>query len=301
MFRVKVPATSANIGPGFDSLGIAFNLYNEFEFSEVNKGISFYGFKEEFSNTDNIVYKAMELCFEKCNYKPMGLKIGLVNENIPISRGLGSSSTCIVAGLLGANAIMNNPLSIEELFKLGVEIEGHPDNIAPAFFGDMIVSVVEDGEVYYNKINIKEGLSFIALIPEFELSTSLSREVLPAQINFKDAVYNVSRVSLMISSFISGKFDLLKYCCKDALHEKYRSPLIKNYNLVHNKCMDLDALCCFLSGAGPTIMAIIKNDNKEFLEKLNTFIKDENIPWRIKELSIDNLGATVFKGGTNER
>lgn len=301
MVRVKVPATSANIGPGFDSLGIAFNLYNEFEFSEVNEVINFYGFKEEFSNIDNIVYKAMEICFEKCKYKPKGLKIGLVNENIPISRGLGSSSTCIVAGLLGANAIMNNPLSIEELFKLGVEIEGHPDNIAPAFFGDMIVSVVEDGEVYYNKINIKEGLSFIALIPEFELSTSLSREVLPAQVNFKDAVYNVSRVSLMISSFISGKFDLLKYCCKDALHEKYRSPLIKNYNLVYNKCMDLDALCCFLSGAGPTIMAIIKNDNKEFLEKLNTFIKDENIPWSIKELSIDNLGATVFKGGTNER
>lgn len=300
MVKVRIPATSANMGPGFDTLGIAFTLYNEFEFSEDDKGISFYGFKEEFSNKENIVYKAMITCFNQCGYNPKGLKISLVKEDIPISRGLGSSSTCIVAGLLGANHIMGNPLSIEELFKIGVNIEGHPDNIAPAFFGGMTVSVVEGKEVLFNKIDVKEGISFVAIIPDFELSTSLARKVLPKEVKFKDAIYNISRVSLMISAFSNGNYELLKYGCKDTMHEKYRSPLIKNYDLVYNKCISLGALSCFLSGAGPTIMVIIKDNEKEFIKSIKNFLKDEHISWNVRDLSIDNSGAMVFKGGTNE-
>lgn len=301
MVKVMVPATSANIGPGFDSLGIAFNIYNEFEFSEIEEGIEFHGFKREFCNKENIVYRAMELCFKRANYKIKGMKIGLLKENIPISRGLGSSSSCIVAGLIGANCIMGNPFKIEELFKLGVEFEGHPDNIAPAFFGGMVISVMEDNEVIYNNIPIKDGIKFISLIPSFELSTSSAREVLPKEIPFKDAVYNISRVSLMISAFISGKFELLKYACKDTLHEKYRSPLIKNYDLVYNKLLELDALCCFLSGAGPTIMGIIKDSNKDIIKELEGFFKEKNLDWTIKELTVDNLGAQLIKGESNEK
>ena len=300
MIRVRVPATSANMGPGFDSLGIAFNLYNEFEFSEEGTENKFYGFKEEFCNEENIVYKAMITCFEKCNYNSKGVKISLLKEDIPISRGLGSSSTCIVAGLLGANNIMGNPLSIDELFKIGVEIEGHPDNIAPAFFGGMVVSVLDDGEALYNKIDIKRGITFVAIIPDFELSTSTARKVLPKKVSLKDAVYNISRASLMISAFVNGNYDLLKYGCKDAIHEKYRSPLIKNYDLVYNKCISFGALSCFLSGAGPTIMVLIKNDEKEIVNKIRDFLRSENISWKVKELAIDNLGAIVYKGDTNE-
>lgn len=300
MVKIRVPATSANMGPGFDSLGIAFNLYNEFEFSEEGTENKFYGFKEEFCNEENIVYKAMITCFEKCKYKPKGIKINLLREDIPISRGLGSSSTCIVAGLLGANNIMGNPLTVNELFKIGVEIEGHPDNIAPAFFGGMVVSVLDDGEALYNKIDIKRGITFVAIIPDFELSTSTARKVLPKKVSLKDAVYNISRVSLMISAFVNGNYDLLKYGCKDAIHEKYRSPLIKNYDLVYNKCISFGALSCFLSGAGPTIMVLIKNDEKEIVNKIRDFLRSENISWKVKELAIDNLGAIVYKGDTNE-
>ncbi|MBE6053309.1 MAG: homoserine kinase [Clostridium sartagoforme] len=300
MVRVRVPATSANIGPGFDTLGIAFDLYNEFEFSEEGKENKFFGFKEEFSNEDNIVYKSMITCFKRCDYRPSGLKISLVKEEIPISRGLGSSSSCIVAGLLGANYIMGNPLSIDELFKIGVDIEGHPDNIAPAFFGGMVTSLVEDKKAIYNKIDIKEGINFISIIPNFELSTSESRKVLPKEVNISDAIYNVSRVSLMISAFANGNYDLLKYGCKDAIHEKYRTPLIDNYNLVYNKCISLGALSCFLSGAGPTIMGIIKSDEKEILNNIKSFLKEKDINWKVRKLSIDNLGAIVYKGGTNE-
>lgn len=300
MIRVRVPATSANMGPGFDTLGIAFNLYNEFEFSEEGTENKFYGFKAEFSNEENIVYKAMITCFEKCNYSYRGLKISLLKEDIPISRGLGSSSTCIVAGLLGANNIMGNPLSIDELFKIGVEIEGHPDNIIPAFFGGMVVSVIEEEEVVYNKIDVKDGINFISIIPDFELSTSAARKVLPKEVGFEDAIYNISRVSLMISAFANGNYNLLKYGCKDAIHEKYRRPLINNYDLVYNKCISLGALSCFLSGAGPTIMVLIKNDDKEIVNKIKDFLRNENISWKVKELSIDNLGAVVYKGDTNE-
>ena len=300
MIRVRVPATSANMGPGFDTLGIAFNLYNEFEFSEEENEVKFYGFKDEFSNKENVVYKAMITCFEKCRYNYKGLKISLIKEDIPISRGLGSSSTCIVAGLLGANHIMGNPLSIDELFKIGVEIEGHPDNIAPALFGGMVVSVIENGEPVYNKIDIKSGVSFISIVPDFELSTSMARKVLPKEVSFKDAIYNISRVSLMISAFANGNYKLLKYGCKDAIHEKYRSPLIENFELVYNKCIALGALSCFLSGAGPTIMVIIKDNDKEIINNIREFLKEENITWKTKELSIDNLGAIVYKGDTNE-
>lgn len=301
MYKVRVPGTSANIGAGFDSLGIAFNIYNEFSFCEIKEGLEFSGFKKEFCNEENIVYRAMKLCFEKANYKVKGLKISLVKEDIPISRGLGSSSSCIVAGLIGANLIMGKPFTDDELFKLGVEIEGHPDNIAPAFFGGMIISVIEDNKVVYNNIPIKEGIKFISLIPSFELETSCARKVLPVKVDFKDAIYNISRVSLMISAFISGKFELLRYGCKDALHEKYRSPLIKNYNLIYNKVLDLGALACFLSGAGPTIMAIAKNEDIDITNKIKEFFKDESLNWSIKELEIDNLGAYLIKGDTNEK
>ncbi|MBQ6819912.1 MAG: homoserine kinase [Clostridium sp.] len=301
MIRVRVPATSANMGPGFDTLGIAFNLYNEFEFSEEGTENKFIGFPKEFSNEENIVYKSMETCFKACNYKPSGLKISLVREDIPIARGLGSSSTCIVAGLLGANYLMGNPLTIDELYKIGVHIEGHPDNITPAFFGGMVVSVVENEEPIYNSIDVKEGVGFIAIIPDFELSTALSRKVLPEEVDFKDAVYNISRVSLMISAFMNGKYELLKYACRDSIHEKYRRPLIKNFECVYNKCIEFGALNCFLSGAGPTIMVIINKKDTNIINCIREFLKDEKINWQVKELEIDNFGAKIYQGGTHER
>lgn len=296
MVKVRVPATSANMGPGFDSIGIAFNLYNEFEFTKIDRGLEFFGFDKEYCNEDNIVYKAMDICFKKCNYKSNGIRIKLVNQDIPISRGLGSSSSCIVAGLLGANYIMGNILSKDELFKIGVEIEGHPDNIAPAFFGSMVVSVMEEDKVLYNKIDIKSGVKFISIIPNFKLSTELARSVLPSSISFKDAIFNISRAALMVSSFTTGKYELLKSSCKDALHEKYRSPLIENFDKVYDKCMELDVLATFLSGAGPTIVAVIKEDDETILKDIVDFLYKNDIKWEVKDLSVDSIGATMIEG-----
>lgn len=296
MVRVRVPATSANMGPGFDSLGIAFNLYNEFEFEEINDGLEFEGIPEEFCNTDNIIYEAMVKCFSKGNYKFKGLKIKLLKQDIPISRGLGSSSSCIIGGLIGANALMDSKLSKEEIFNIGVDMEGHPDNIAPALFGGMVIAVMEEGRAYYNLVEVKDGVKFLSIIPDFRLQTTEARAVLPTAISRADAVYNIGRAALMVSAFSNGRYDLIKFACKDAIHQNYRSKLIKHFDSVYNKMFELDAIGGFLSGAGPTLMAMYKNEDLQFRNKMDEYLSSNNIVWETIELEIDNLGARVIEG-----
>ena len=296
MIKVRVPATSANMGPGFDSLGIGLTLYNEFGFKEIESGLKFKGIPEEFCNEENIIYEAMKYCFDKAGYKIKGLEISELNQDVPISRGLGSSSTCIVGGLVGANEILGGKFSEDELLDMAVEIEGHPDNVAPALIGGMVVAITEENKTFYDKINLKGGLKFVAIVPNFRLSTEKARGVLPKEITLKDGVYNVSRAALMVSSFTSGKYELIKYACKDAFHQNYRSQLIPGFEKVYNKSYELGALGCYLSGAGPTIMVIIDEKDERFGNKLKQFLNDENLQWDILELSLDSEGATIIKG-----
>ncbi|GEP62355.1 homoserine kinase [Clostridium beijerinckii] len=296
MITVRVPATSANMGPGFDTLGIALNLYNDFGFREIEDGLKFNGMPEEFCNEDNIIYKAMKYCFDKAGYKIKGLEISEIKQDVPVSRGLGSSSTCIVGGLVGANEILGKKFSEEELLEMAVEIEGHPDNVAPALLGGMVVAIVDENKTYYDKIDVKDGIKFISIIPNFRLSTEEARKVLPKEISLKDGVYNVSRAALMVACFSSGKYELLRYACKDAFHQNYRSKLIPGFEEVYNKSYELGALACYLSGAGPTIMAIIDEKDERFSNKLKEFLQIKGLEWNILELSLDNAGATIIEG-----
>jgi homoserine kinase len=296
MIKVRVPATSANMGPGFDSLGIALNLYNEFEFRELEDGLKFKGMPKEFCNEKNIIYQAMKYCFDKAGYKIKGLEISEVKQDVPVSRGLGSSSTCIVGGLVGANEILGKKFSDDELLEMAVEIEGHPDNVAPALLGGMVVAIVDENRTFYDKVNVKGGIKFVSIIPNFRLSTAKARSVLPKEISLKDGVYNVSRAALMVACFSSGKYELIKYACKDAFHQNYRSTLIPGFEKVYNKSYELGALACYLSGAGPTIMAIIDDKDERFSNKLKEYLRIEGLEWDILELSLDNAGATIIEG-----
>ncbi|AVK50348.1 MULTISPECIES: homoserine kinase [Clostridium] len=296
MITVRVPATSANMGPGFDTLGIALNLYNDFGFREIEDGLKFNGMPEEFCNEENIIYKAMKYCFDKAGYKIKGLEISEIKQDVPVSRGLGSSSTCIVGGLVGANEILGKKFSEEELLEMAVEIEGHPDNVAPALLGGMVVAIVDENKTYYDKIDVKSGIRFVSIIPNFRLSTEEARKVLPKEISLKDGVYNVSRAALMVACFSSGKYELLRYACKDAFHQNYRSKLIPGFEEVYNKSYELGALACYLSGAGPTIMAIIDEKDERFSNKLKEFLQIKGLEWNILELSLDNAGATIIEG-----
>lgn len=297
MITVRVPATSANMGPGFDSLGIALKLYNDFGFRELEEdGLKFKGMPEEFCNENNIIYQAMKHCFDKAGYKIKGLEISELIQDVPVSRGLGSSSTCIVGGLVGANEILGKKFSDEELLDMAVEIEGHPDNVAPALLGGMVVAIVDENKTFYDKVDVKKGIKFVSIIPNFRLSTKKARGVVPQQISLKDGVYNVSRVALMVACFSSGKYNLIKYACKDAFHQNYRAKLIPGFEEVYNKSYELGALGCYLSGAGPTIMAIINEEDERFSNKLREFLKIKGFEWDILELSIDDAGATIIEG-----
>lgn len=294
-YYIKVPATSANMGPGFDSLGIAFELYNEYIFSEIEEGLVFEGIEDQFANKDNIIFIAMKKVFDHYNYKFKGLKIKIVNQQIPISRGLGSSSSCIVAGIIAAYKIMNIEFNKDDIFKYSVELEGHPDNVCPAIYGGLVSSIMEDNKPIFNTIDIKDGIKFIALIPEFKLSTEKARAILPKEITLKDGVYNVGRASLLVSIFANGNYDLLKYAMKDKFHQEYRGKLIKGYKELTEKSMEIGALSCFLSGAGPTIMTIIKENHYTFKESIEKYMEENNFNYKVVELTIDKKGATFFE------
>lgn len=294
MIRVRVPATSANMGPGFDCLGIALNMYNRFYVEEVESGLYIDGCEDSFRNENNLTYVAMQKCFEKIGYayKTKGLKISLKSD-IPVSRGLGSSASCIVGGVLAANEIAKGNLSKKEILEIASEIEGHPDNITPAVLGGMTVSIKEGNQVYYEKVNLPGNLKFCAIIPDFKIATKDSRARLPDKIPHKDGVYNIGRVSLLIAALSNGNFDLLKYACSDRLHEMYRGSLIGNYNEIVDECKRLNSLCVFLSGAGPTIMAVLREEDRFFTERMKFYLSKLENKWEIKELKPDLDGAYI--------
>lgn len=294
MLEIIVPATSANIGPGFDCLGIALNLYNKFYIEEIEDGIEIIGCEDEFSSTNNLVYKSMKYFFDnvKCNHIPKGIKID-IKSNIPISRGLGSSASCIVAGVLAANHLSKSDLTKDELLKISTEIEGHPDNVAPALFGNMIVSIIDSNKIHYNIIKIPNVIKFAVMIPDFRLSTEKSRKVLPTMVSHSDAVFNIGRVSLLISAIMNQKFDLIKVGCQDKIHQDYRGSLIQGYDNIISYANELNSLGVFLSGAGPTIMSVINYDDNNFINSMSTYLEGLESNWIIKDLKCNSFGSIL--------
>ena len=292
MIRVKVPATSANIGPGFDALGLALNLYNSFTFEEITQGLEIIGCDDRYNNSDHLVYTSMLKTFKKIGYKVKGIRISM-DAHIPVSRGLGSSATCILGGVIGANELAGCPLSKDEVLNIATEIEGHPDNIAPALYGGIVVSIMEKNMVYFSKVHAAKGIKFVALIPGFILSTKEARNVLPSTVPYRDAVYNVSRVSLLISALANGRLDLLEQGVKDALHQPYRGNLIPYFNDIINISKTLGALGIYLSGAGPTIIAMVNKEDTRFTIGIRDYLKSIGLNWEIKELELDLTGVII--------
>ena len=292
MVKIRVPASSANLGPGFDCLGIALNLYNTFTFEEIDKGLEFIGCSEKFNNEDNLVYTSMKKCFEQIGYTPTGIRI-IMQCDIPVSRGLGSSAACILGGVMGANEIAGGVLSKAEILEIATEIEGHPDNLAPALYGGMAVSVKDKKQIYVEEIKLNRTLNFCALIPDFALSTEKSRSVLPKEVSYKDALFNIGRTALLITALSNGNMDMLKVGCEDKLHQIYRGKLIANYEDITKKCRELNSKAVFLSGAGPTIMNIITEEDKKFNGEIMEYISVFQDKWTVKPLRVDYSGAII--------
>ncbi len=288
MFKVRVPGTSANIGPGFDTLGMALKIHNEITFRSISEGLEFDNVSQEYANEGNLIYQSMLKTWECIEVEKMGVALS-VTDGIPISRGLGSSAACVIAGVLGALKMADKHLSNEGILKIAMEIEGHPDNITPALIGGVTIatSVGDNNEIEYMKLDIKDQYDFYAFIPPFEIATEESRKILPREIPLKDAVHNVSRAAMMVATLISGRQEFLRLSLEDRLHQPYRSKLITGYDELKEYFATQEFLGSFISGAGPTVIAMAEKD--QWFGEL--VFKD----WQVEKLNIDHEGARVIQ------
>src|SRR5699024_6586421 len=301
--KVSVPATSANVGSGFDAVGLAVTLYNTATFEESDKlDISAADGTRIPRGESNLVYRSAKSLFDRVGKRMPPLRIVQTNP-IPMARGLGSSSACIIAGLLGANRMLGDVLDTQELLTLATAIEGHPDNVAPALLGGLTTSVFEGGQVYSVKREVDPSLCFAAVVPDYKLLTEAARAALPGQIPHRDAVYNLSRAALLPAAFCDGRHDLLPIATEDKLHQPYRIPLMPGSKEVFALAKECGALAVYVSGAGSTVMAVAERSGadavytrlEQGLEALEGL--DGWEAFTLLRLDADNPGATVERRG----
>lgn len=292
MIKVRVPATSANVGSGFDSIGLAVTLYNTLHIDEYD-GILVRSLDDVPIPTgeSNLVVSSIKELYDHCGRPFRGVKIDQQSP-IPLSRGLGSSSACIVGGLLGANELLGQPLSPTELLDFATAIEGHPDNVAPAFLGGFVTSVFEQGHVHAIVQPIPDDLCFLAAIPDFKLATHKARKALPELYSRADCIYNLSRAALMSAVMHSHRYELMKVAAGDRLHQPYRLELIPGGGEMMALMEQSGAYCSYISGAGSSIMAIAPKADEGFLDRIKDKATDPMFDgWQFLSLMGDNRGA----------
>ncbi len=293
MIQVTVPATSANMGSGYDSIGIALDLYNIVRMEESDRiDITDVSGAPIPTDETNLIYKCAKKVFDICGKPLSGLKI---EEDcaIPQTRGLGSSSACTVAGILGANALLDNPLDQQSILDLAASIEGHPDNSTPAILGGFCVALLEYGKVWSVRVPMNGKVDFITFIPTFELSTEKARGVLPQTIAHHDAVFNLSRAALLAGSLTTGKLENIGVAVGDCLHQPYRFDLIPNGHQIVEAAKGLGALGSFISGAGPSIIAVVDAADRTYLSRAQMYCEANFPDWKPIALHCDEVGARV--------
>ncbi len=292
--KVKVPATSANLGAGFDTLGVALTLYNEFIIEENDSvEINTVPYTPELEDPEkNLFIKVLKRSCEYLGNEFHGVKV-TQKINIPVARGLGSSATAIVAGILSSYFVNKKDLSDEEFFKIAYEFEPHPDNLLPAWKGGLITACIDNEKTFYNKIGFPQEIKAVVVIPELELSTEEARKVLPDKIPLRDGIYNVQRVSLFISALCNKRFDLLKIAMDDRFHQPYRKKLIPGFEQVINAAKENGAIGASLSGAGSTIIAFAVDNFNIIGQAMVDVFEKQGIKSTYKVLDVDNSGAKV--------
>ena len=306
---VKVSATSANLGPGFDCLGIALPIYNTVTIDETvlpgtGVEINILSQDENFddliidhipTDENSIVYKAVELLYNSIGQTPSELKINIQTQ-IPVTRGLGSSAAVIVGALIAANHLLGEPADESAILSIATEIEGHPDNVTPAVVGGLVLSSMEDdGSILYRKINWPEEWAITVCIPDVELATEISRSVLPESVPMQDAVFNTKRMGMLIQAIHTKDEELIKAALTDKLHQPYRAKLVPwlddiNQSIRH----DEDIFGCVLSGAGSAVLVVSKqNATDRVRSKINEVMTNLNVKAEVKTLKVENDGATI--------
>ncbi len=290
MLTIKVPATSANLGPGFDSLGIAFSLYAHFLVENSDQDI-LENVEEAYNNSNNLFLRAYHLGCQQLGIHDHVHMI--LNSDVPISRGLGSSATMIVGGLMAARALHDNQLSLETVFELATQMEGHPDNAAPAIFGGLTACMEWEDTFYMRKLPLDDTFIWTVCIPDFEVSTEQARSILPATYPRKIAAGNGAHAVLLCDAFRTGDLPLAKIAGNDMIHEPYRSTLIANFDQVKQIITrDTDGLF-LISGSGSTCLTISKKSISDIAKtRINELGKEK---WIFKEVSIAWKGSEVYE------
>lgn len=307
---VKVPATTANLGPGFDCMGMALPIYNTVTIEETvlpGTGIEINVIAEDDTSDElslehipmdenSIIYKAVELLYNSIGQTPSELKI-TVHTQIPVARGLGSSASVIVGGLIAANELLGRPADEAALLSIATEVEGHPDNVTPAIVGGLVLTSSEDdGSILYRKLDWPQEWNLTLCVPEYELATDISRSVLPKEVPIQDAVYNAKRLAMFVEAIHTKDSALMKLALKDKLHQPYRMKLVPGLEkIIENLKHEDNVLGCVLSGAGPSILIISEKNN---LDKIRSIVRetwaDLNVKAEIYTLPVENHGAQII-------
>jgi homoserine kinase len=297
---VKVPATTANLGPGFDALGLALNLWNETEFVATNDkkieiSIDGEGAGILPCDANNSIVDAALQIYDRAGKSCSGLRVHCLNR-VPLSSGLGSSSAAMLTGMLGANAVLGNPFTDEEILKLAIETEGHPDNVAPAMLGGLVASIVYEDRVISLKLPARANRSPIhvtIVLPDFDFPTKQARAILPKQVDRKDAIYNISRAVLVTEALRTGDLELLGKAMSDALHQPYRIPLIPGAQAAIDAARRAGTSAIALSGAGPSLIAFSSKEDSAVGAAMQRAFEQAGLASRIFELGTSYEGAEV--------
>lgn len=293
---IQVPATSANIGSGFDAVGLALKRYNVFNvtFLEV-ENYNFKGVEERFCNENHLFIQTLNQIINQLGGKrPKGIDLEFVGD-VPVANGLGSSSTCIVAATAAALMYVDGKIDTQKMLDIAVTIEGHPDNVAPAILGGIVAGIVTDGNFLYKKDNLSDAYRFITITPDFEFPTHVARAALPEQLTYKQAIYNLSRSALLLPAFKDENDMLIKEVTKDAIHQQYRIDMIEAYKGVLSYFERLPIISAFLSGAGATICLIVREASANTVYQ-HLLQHSQMKLWDVRILEADNEGVVVKKG-----
>jgi homoserine kinase len=297
-FTVTVPATTANLGSGFDCIGAALTLYNQFQFSNADEPLIINVSGTESDRVDrttkNLAYQAFIKLYERLKKPTPNVQID-INLGVPLARGLGSSATAIVGGLVGANLLAGSPLNTTEIMQLAIAMEGHPDNVVPALLGGCRLAATKlPGQTGWEICDIPwhNDIIPVVAIPDFELSTSEARAVLPTNYTRADAIFNTAHLGLLLRALETGNIAWLTAALQDKIHQPYRKSLIKGYDEVYDSVINSGGYGMVISGAGPTLLALT---NKDHAERVKTAIattwQQVGINPEVRILSIDNNGA----------
>jgi homoserine kinase len=293
---IRVPATTANLGPGFDCLGLSLDLWNEVAFSLEGQSLDIKiqgeGEKDLATGPTNLMYRAFLLVLEKFSITPPpGLTIQCRNR-IPISSGLGSSSTAVLAGMMAARTLFSIDIEDHHLLEIGLELEDHADNIAACLLGGLIIVIKDGTALFTRKINIKP-LHATIVLPQIQLSTQQAREVLPDSYTRNDTVHNIGRTALLISSLVSGDYTALSRAMQDRVHQPYRLSLIPGAENALHAALDAGALGAGMSGAGPSLIAFQAEKDARIGAAMQQAFEKQKTPVRIFELSTTDAGAVI--------